>query len=77
MPQHTGRHQTAHTPDAIIFADRTGVIRLWNRGAETLFGYNSGEAVGHTLDLIVPEPYRTAHWDGFSRAVAARPFREG
>ena len=59
----------AHAPDAIIFADRTGVIRLWNRGAETLFGYNAGEAVGHTLDLIVPEPYLPAHWAGFSRAV--------
>ena len=58
-----------HAPDAIIFADRTGVIRLWNRGAETVFGYNAGEAAGHTLDLIVPEPYRTAHWAGFSRAV--------
>lgn len=59
----------AHAPDAIIFADCTGEIRLWNRGAETLFGYDAGEAVGHTLDLIVPEPSRTAHWAGFSRAV--------
>src|SRR5262245_44188879 len=59
----------AHAPDAIIFADGTGVICVWNRGAETLFGYDAGEAVGHTLDLIVPEPYRTAHWAGFSRAV--------
>ena len=59
----------AHAPDAIIFADCTGVIRLWNRGAEILFGYDAGEAVGSTLDLIVPEPYRTAHWAGFSCTV--------
>jgi PAS domain S-box-containing protein len=59
----------AQAPDAIIFADCAGVIRLWNRGAETLFGYGAAEAVGHTLDLIVPEPMRAAHWAGFYRAV--------
>ena len=59
----------AHAPDAIIFADCVGVIRLWNRGAEALFGHSAEEAIGHTLDLIVPEPYRTAHWAGFYRAV--------
>ena len=59
----------AHAPDAIIFADCAGVIRLWNQGAVALFGYSAVEAVGHTLDLIVPEPSRTAHWAGFSRAV--------
>jgi PAS domain S-box-containing protein len=59
----------AYAPDAIIFADCAGVIRLWNQGAETLFGHSAAEAVGHTLDLIVPEPYRPAHWAGFARAV--------
>src|SRR6266851_4736347 len=59
----------AHAPDAIIFADCAGVIRLWNQGAEALFGYSAAEAVGQTLDLIVPAPSRTAHWAGFSRAV--------
>ena len=59
----------AHAPDAIIFADRDGVIRLWNQGAETLFGHGAAEAIGRTLDLIVPGPYRAPHWAGFSRAV--------
>ncbi len=59
----------AYAPDAIIFTDCAGVIRLWNQGAGALFGYSAAEAVGHTLDLIVPEPYRPAHWAGFSRAV--------
>jgi PAS domain S-box-containing protein len=58
-----------YAPDAIIFADCAGVIRVWNQGAEALFGHSAAEAVGHTLDLIVPEPYRPAHWAGFSRAV--------
>ena len=59
----------AYAPDAIIFADWTGVIRVWNQGAEALFGHSAAEAVGHTLDLIVPAPDRPAHWAGFSRAV--------
>lgn len=59
----------AHAPDAILFVDCTGAIRLWNHGAEMLFGYSAAEAIGHTLDLIVPEPMRAAHWAGFSRAV--------
>src|SRR5262245_48193282 len=58
-----------HAPDAIIFADRAGVIRLWNCGAETLFGYSAADALGYMLDLIVPEPRRAAHWAGFHRAV--------
>jgi PAS domain-containing protein len=44
----------AHAPDAIIFADCTGVIRLWNRAAETMFGHGAAEAIGQTLDFIVP-----------------------
>ena len=59
----------AHAPDAVIYADRAGVIRLWNHRAEALFGYSAEEAVGQTLDLIVPEPYRVAHRAGFSGAV--------
>ena len=42
-------------PEAVIFADRQGVVRLWNRGAETMFGYSAAEATGQSLDLIIPE----------------------
>ncbi|MGH2360088.1 MAG: PAS domain S-box protein [bacterium] len=66
----------ADAPDAIIFADCAGVIRLWNHGAESLFGHRAEEAVGLTLDLIVPESYRTAHWAGFSRAVERGRFAQ-
>jgi PAS domain S-box-containing protein len=50
------RELIAHAPDAITFSDCAGVIRLWNHGAETLFGHGAEEAIGLTLDLIVPEP---------------------
>ena len=55
--------------DAIIFADRDGSIRIWNRGAERVFGYPAGEAIGASLDLIVPERFPRAHWEGFRRAI--------
>lgn len=58
-------------PDAIIFADRRGAIRIWNRAAATLFGYSSAEAIGQSLDIIIPERLRSAHWTGFERALAA------
>lgn len=59
----------AQAPDAIIVADRAGVVRVWNRAAEALFGYRGEEAIGQTLDLIVPEADRPAHWAGFTRAI--------
>jgi PAS domain S-box-containing protein len=54
---------------AVVVADRAGVIQLWSRGAERLFGHPAHEAVGQTLDFIVPEAYREAHWNGFHRAM--------
>ena len=56
-------------PDAIIFADRAGAIRIWNRAAETVFGYAAAEVLGGSLDVIIPERLRSAHWDGFHRAL--------
>ena len=67
----------AQTPDAIVFADRDGVIRLWNRGAEALFGFAAAEVIGSSLDVIVPERFRQAHWDAFHRAVASGRTRPG
>jgi PAS domain S-box-containing protein len=56
-------------PDAIIFADREGAIRVWNRGAEAIFGYAAAEVLGSSLDVIIPERLRRAHWEGFRRAI--------
>jgi len=57
-------------PDAVIFAGTDGVIQLWNRAATTLFGHTRDEAVGQSLDIIIPERFREAHWRGFDRALA-------
>lgn len=56
--------------DAIIFADRQGVIRLWNRGAEEIFGHPAEAALGQSLDLIIPEPLRDRHNQGYQRVMA-------
>ena len=58
------------TQFAVIFSDHDGVIRFWNRGAEAMFGYTAEEAVGQSLDLVVPERHRTRHWDGYRRVMA-------
>ena len=55
--------------DAVIFADRDGVIRLWNRAAEGIFGFMEAEAVGQSLDLIIPEPQRELHWKGYGKVM--------
>ncbi len=63
------RQVVAKAGDAILFADREGVIRLWNSGAEALFGYTPEEAVGRPLDLLIPEKLRRKHWDGYRRVM--------
>jgi len=57
-------------PIAILFADRDGKIRFWNAGAEAMFGYTPEEALGQSLDLIVPERQRARHWEGWERVMA-------
>jgi len=56
--------------DAVIICDCDGVIRLWNAAAERLFGFTPAEALGSSLDLIIPERFRDRHWAGFTRTMA-------
>jgi PAS domain S-box-containing protein len=56
-------------PDAVVFSDQDGIIRLWNKGAEAIFGFSAEEAVGETLDIIVPEKMRERHWEGYFRVM--------
>ncbi len=55
--------------DAILFADQKGIIQAWNRGAEVLFGYSSEEALGQTLELIIPDNLRQRHNDGYAATM--------
>lgn len=63
--------------DAIVAADRDGKIFFWNPGAERIFGYSSADAVGRSLDIIIPESLRKRHWDGYRKVMASGESRYG
>ncbi len=63
------RRLVADAPDAIIYADADGLIRFWNTGAERVFGFSQLEALGKSLDIIIPETLRKRHWDGYARTI--------
>jgi PAS domain S-box-containing protein len=63
--------------EAVVFSDRDGVIQLWNHGAEAIFGYTAAEALGQSLDLIVPERWRARHWAGYREVMASGVTRYG
>jgi PAS domain S-box-containing protein len=71
------RRIVEQTTDAVIFADREGLIRIWNRGAKAVFGFPSAEALGQSLDIIIPEELRKRHWEGYNRAIDAGRTRLG
>jgi PAS domain S-box-containing protein len=63
--------------DAIVVSDRDGMIRLWNRAAEAMFGYPAEEAVGQSLDFIIPERFREQHWEGYHKVLETGVTRYG
>lgn len=63
--------------DAIVHADEQGVIRLWNQGAERTFGFTAREAIGESLDLIIPERLRARHWEGYRHVMSTGVSRYG
>ena len=67
-----------NTPsDAILLADRNGVIRFWNPGAVRIFGFAREEAIGQSLDLIIPERLRARHWEGYEHVMTMGSTRYG
>ena len=57
--------------DAVVVADTSGAINLWNPAAERLFGFTQAEALGGSLDLIIPERLRERHWAGYRKTIAS------
>ncbi|WP_291476129.1 PAS domain-containing protein [Corynebacterium sp.] len=68
---------TGSTLDAVIYADHTGTIRLWNDAAVDMFGWPAEDAVGQSLELIIPEKLRGAHWTGWGRVMETGVTRYG
>ena len=54
---------------ATLSIDTSGIILTWSRDAETLLGYTEAEALGQSVELIMPENARARHHAGFSRFV--------
>jgi PAS domain S-box-containing protein len=63
--------------DAIIAADEQGLIQFWNPGAERIFGFSFAEAVGKSLDIIIPERQRQRHWQGYHQVMRTGQSRYG
>jgi PAS domain S-box-containing protein len=54
---------------AVIYGDTSGVVRLWNKGAEEIFGWTAEEVVGQSMDLIIPQKHRAKHWEGYDQVM--------
>ena len=55
--------------DAIMVCDAGGAIVLWNRASERIFGFTETEALGQSLDLIIPQRQRSRHWEGYHKTM--------
>jgi PAS domain S-box-containing protein len=63
--------------DAVVAADAEGRITLWNPAAERIFGFSRGEALGQSLDIIIPERFRQRHWQGYDKVMRSGETRYG
>jgi PAS domain S-box-containing protein len=76
-PEHFADRLITGMSDAIVYADADGVIRRWNRGAARIFGFTEAEAIGLSLDLIIPENLRSRHWEGYRATMRTGQSRYG
>jgi len=71
-------HQiVAGAPDGVLYADQDGIIRFWNAGCHRIFGFTTQEAVGQSLDIIIPENLRARHWHGYAETMRSGQTRYG
>jgi PAS domain S-box-containing protein len=76
-PKQFAEQLVSGMPDAIIYANAEGVIRFWNRGATRIFGFAEAEAIGQSLDIIIPQRLRARHWEGFGTTMRTGQSRYG
>jgi PAS domain S-box-containing protein len=65
------------SPDAILICDPTGIVRYWNSAAERVFGFGVSEALGFSMNLIIPERFRARHWEGWGATMRTGITRYG
>lgn len=76
-PDHFARTLVAGMPDAIVYADAAGLIRVWNAGAMRMFGFTEHEALGQSLDIIIPANLQGQHWLGYQETMRTGLTRYG
>ena len=67
----------ASMPDAVVYSDAEGKIHYWNNGAENIFGFAAFEAIGQSLDIIIPANLRQRHWGGYEQTMRTGVTRYG
>jgi PAS domain S-box-containing protein len=63
--------------DAVIVSDKQGQVVMWNPAAARMFGYSEAEALGQSLDMIIPERLRKRHWEGYDKSMATGTTKYG
>lgn len=76
-PDRFSRTLVREAPDAVIYADTSGLIQFWNDAAERIFGFSKDEALGRSLDIIIPEELRARHWNGYAETMRTGKTRYG
>lgn len=77
LPDDLPRRILDGSPDALLVSDRGGAIRAWNQAAERIFGFTAAEALGASMDLIIPERLRGRHWGGWDHVMETGVTRYG
>jgi len=77
LPEDFAARLVAGCPEAVIYADAQGRIRFWNEAATRIFGFAESEAIGESLDLIIPERLRPRHWQGYDQVMKGGESRYG
>jgi PAS domain S-box-containing protein len=77
LPDDLPRRILEGSPDAVLVSDRGGAIRGWNAAARRLFGFTPEEALGASMDLIIPERLRGRHWGGWDQVMESGVTRYG
>ena len=77
LPDDLPRRILDESPDAVLVSDRGGAIRGWNGAAARLFGFPPAEALGASMDLIIPERLRGRHWGGWDQVMESGVTRYG
>ncbi len=76
-PDQFARQLVHGMPDALIYADAAGLIQVWNAGAERLFGFTAQDAIGQSLDIIIPPNIQGRHWAGYHQTMQTGATRYG